>query len=58
MDEAMLKSGQYPNIAIEAGSDPAEVMREHGQVIQNGEKYKLADTSPAQVIQNAKNYKS
>lgn len=32
MDEALLKSGQYPNIAIEAGSDPAEVMREHGRV--------------------------
>ena len=41
MDEAMLKSGQYPNIAIEAGSDPAEVMREHGQVIPDGEKYEL-----------------
>lgn len=27
----MLKSGQYPNIAIEAGTDPAEVMREHGR---------------------------
>ena len=31
MDEAMLKSGQYPNVAIEAGTDPAEVMREHGR---------------------------
>ena len=41
MDEAMLKSGQFPNVAIEAGTDPAEVMREHGQVIQNGEKYEL-----------------
>lgn len=39
MDEAMLKSGQYPNIAIEAGSDPAEVMREHGQAIPDGEKH-------------------
>jgi predicted nuclease with TOPRIM domain len=44
MDEAMLKSGQFPNVAIMAGTDPAEVMREHGQVIQNGEKYELADT--------------
>ena len=44
MDEAMLKSGQYPNIAIEAGTDPAEVMREHGQVIPDGEKYELADS--------------
>jgi hypothetical protein len=41
----MLKSGQYPNIAIEAGTDPAEVMREHGrEVIPDGEKYELADT--------------
>lgn len=31
MDEAMLKSGQYPNVAILAGTDPAEVMREHGR---------------------------
>ena len=31
MDEAMLKSGQYPNVAIEAGTDPAEVMRVHGR---------------------------
>lgn len=30
MDEAMPKSGQWPNVAIEAGSDPAQVMREHG----------------------------
>ena len=48
MDEAMLKSGQYPNVAIMAGTDPAEVMREHGQVIQNGEKYELADADPAE----------
>lgn len=42
MDEPLLKSGQYPNIAIEAGTDPAEVMREHGrQVIPDGEKYEL-----------------
>ncbi len=42
MDEAMLKSGQYPNIAIEAGTDPAEVMLEHGrEVIPDGEKYEL-----------------
>ena len=31
MDEAMLKSGQFPNVAIMAGSDPKEVMREYGQ---------------------------
>ena len=29
MDEAMLKSGQFPNVAIMAGSDPKEVMREY-----------------------------
>lgn len=29
MDEAMLKSGQFPNVAIMAGSDPTEVMREY-----------------------------
>lgn len=44
MDEALLKSGQYPNVAIEAGTDPAEVMREHGKVIQNAEKDELADS--------------
>ena len=31
MDEAMLKSGQFPNVAIMAGTDPKEVMREYGQ---------------------------
>lgn len=30
MDEALLKSGQFPNVAILAGTDPKEVMREHG----------------------------
>lgn len=29
MDEALLKSGQYPNVAIMAGSDPKEVMQEY-----------------------------
>lgn len=44
MDEAMAKSGDWPNVAVMAGSDPAEVMLEHGQVIPDGEKYELADT--------------
>lgn len=44
MDEPLLKSGQFPNVAIMAGTDPAEVMREHGQVIPDGEKYELADS--------------
>ena len=30
MDEALLKSGVWPNVAVEAGSDPRAVMREHG----------------------------
>ena len=30
MDEVLLKSGQWPNIAEPAGSDPAEVMRKYG----------------------------
>lgn len=30
MDEALRKSGDWPNVAIPAGSDPHEVMREHG----------------------------
>lgn len=30
MDEPMKKSGQWPNVAIEAGSDPAQAMREYG----------------------------
>lgn len=30
MDEAILKSGTWPNVAIEAGSDPKEVMRRYG----------------------------
>ena len=30
MDEALAKSGEWPNVAIEAGSDPAQVMREYG----------------------------
>ena len=29
MDEAMLKSGQFPNVAIMAGTDPKEVMQEY-----------------------------
>lgn len=29
MDEPLLKSGQFPNVAIMAGSDPKEVMREY-----------------------------
>lgn len=30
MDEALAKSGDWPNVAIEAGSDPERVMREYG----------------------------
>lgn len=30
MDEALLKSGVWPNVAVEAGADPRAVMREHG----------------------------
>lgn len=30
MDEALAKSGEWPNVAIEAGSDPADVMERHG----------------------------
>ena len=30
MDEAMAKSGEWPNVAIEAGSDPAQVMERYG----------------------------
>lgn len=30
MDEALAKTGEWPNVAIEAGSDPAQVMREYG----------------------------
>lgn len=30
MDEALLKSGQWPNVAIPAGSAPAEVMERYG----------------------------
>ena len=30
MDEALAKSGDWPNVAIEAGSDPAEVMERYG----------------------------
>lgn len=30
MDEALNKSGEWPNVAIEAGSDPKEVMRKYG----------------------------
>lgn len=30
MDEAMLKSGKWPNVAIPAGSDPARVMERYG----------------------------
>lgn len=30
MDEPMLKSGTWPNVAIEAGSDPHEVMKKYG----------------------------
>ena len=30
MDEALAKSGDWPNVAIEAGSDPEQVMREYG----------------------------
>ena len=30
MDEALAKTGEWPNVAIPAGSDPAQVMREYG----------------------------
>lgn len=30
MDEAMLKSGVWPNVAIEAGTDPHEAMKKYG----------------------------
>lgn len=30
MDEALAKSGEWPNVAIEAGSDPAKVMERYG----------------------------
>ena len=30
MDEAMKKSGEWPNVAIPAGSDPHEVMKRYG----------------------------
>lgn len=30
MDEALRKSGEWPNVAIPAGSDPNEVMRKFG----------------------------
>lgn len=30
MDEALAKSGEWPNVAIEAGSDPADVMERYG----------------------------
>lgn len=30
MDEAIKKSGQWPNVAIEAGSDPTQVMDKYG----------------------------
>lgn len=30
MDEALPKSGQWPNVAVKAGSDPKEVMKRYG----------------------------
>ena len=30
MDEALAKSGEWPNVAIPAGSDPVEVMERYG----------------------------
>lgn len=30
MDEALAKTGEWPNVAIEAGSDPARVMERYG----------------------------
>ena len=30
MDEALAKSGEWPNVAIEAGSDPTDVMERYG----------------------------
>lgn len=30
MDEAMSKSGEWPNVAIPAGSDPEQVMERYG----------------------------
>ena len=30
MDEALAKTGEWPNVAIEAGSDPADVMERYG----------------------------
>lgn len=30
MDEALAKTGEWPNVAIEAGSDPAKVMEQYG----------------------------
>ena len=30
MDEALAKTGEWPNVAIEAGSDPEQVMERYG----------------------------
>ena len=30
MDEALLKSGQWPNVAVPAGTDAQEAMERHG----------------------------
>ena len=30
MDEALAKSGEWPNVAIEAGSAPVDVMKRYG----------------------------
>ena len=30
MDEALAKTGEWPNVAIEAGSDPQVVMERYG----------------------------
>lgn len=30
MDEALAKSGDWPNVAIPAGSEPADVMERYG----------------------------
>ena len=30
MDEALAKTGEWPNVAIEAGSDPERVMERYG----------------------------
>lgn len=50
MDEPMKKSGQWPNVAIEAGEDPERVKERYG--VNSPSVFEEPEWEPAQVERN------